>query len=496
MNNRFKSNKITIAVIADVHFGQDQTNSPRRCGIADVLLERAVRRLNRLIRPDAVLVLGDLVDDGNAPGAEDRLQTLRASLDKLECPYLAIPGNHDGDSEQFYRVFSRPKPVEDIGGARFLAFVDQEEPRFNASRSKADIDRIRRAGENYDGPLITLQHVCLFPTRYDDIAPYNYTNAPEVIAALKDAGVTLSVSGHHHHGGEDIEEDGVTYVNAPGLCESPFPFLTITVGADEIHTQRHELAMPRDLELRDNHIHTELAYCAENMSVDRTIALAHEFGLAGITFTEHSGQLYFDRKPYWSKTWLDAGIDGADPQYNRMSAYLQLKRTHEDNYAQFSLEVDCDARGDLVLRPEDRKQFGYITGTIHALPELTAERPPQPRDVDDFLFLVDAMGQKGIRILAHPLRIFRRAGWEAPVELFEPTAKLLQQHDVAAEVNFHSNEPPLGFVRCCLDQGVKFSFGSDAHNLAEIGDFAYQIDLLRKAGYDGDLGDILIDKQN
>ena len=102
------------------------------------------------------------------------------------------------------------------------------------------------------------------------------------------------------------------------------------------------------------------------------------------------------------------------------------------------------------------------------------------------------MGKAGVRVLAHPMRIFRRAGWDAPTALFEPTAKLLRKYAIAAEINFHTNIEPVAFIRCCLDHGVKFSFGSDAHNLAEVGDFAYQIMLLRDAGFDGDLCDVLI----
>jgi putative hydrolase len=91
------------------------------------------------------------------------------------------------------------------------------------------------------------------------------------------------------------------------------------------------------------------------------------------------------------------------------------------------------------------------------------------------------------------MRIFRRTGWEAPPVLFEPTARLLREHGVAAEINFHTNQPPVEFVRCCLDSGVRFSFGSDAHNLAEIGDFACHMALLREAGFDGDLSDVLME---
>ena len=183
---------------------------------------------------------------------------------------MAIPGNHDGDPEQFCRVFSRPAPIEDIGGVRFLAFIDREEPGFNASRSKADIERIHTTRAGFNDPVVALQHVCLFPPD-QEVAPYNYTNAPDIIKALKDAGVILSVSGHHHHGGQDTEEDGVRFVNAPGLCEAPFPLQTITIADGGVETQCHELAMPEELQLVDNHLHTELAYCAENVTVKKRL---------------------------------------------------------------------------------------------------------------------------------------------------------------------------------------------------------------------------------
>lgn len=68
---------------------------------------------------------------------------------------------------------------------------------------------------------------------------------------------------------------------------------------------------------------------------------------------------------------------------------------------------------------------------------------------------------------------------------------MLKQYGVAAELNFHTNRPPVEFVKCCLDMGVKFTFASDAHDLSEIGDFAYHLDVLKQAGFDGELEDVL-----
>ncbi len=417
----------TIAIIADVHYGADSSVPKRRCEIADLLLARTVRRLNRLIRPDITLVLGDLLDNSESPGAKERLSELRAILDRLDAPYIAIPGNHDGNTDVFYQTFTRPKAIEDVGNVRFLPFLDQEEPGCNARRSQIDLQRLRTSRAGYTGPLVALQHVCLSPPD-QSATPYNYTNAPEIITAMKDAGVTLSVSGHHHPGAEDTKDDDVTFVNAPGLCEAPFVFTEITIDHGHIRTQRHALAMPEHLHLVDNHVHTQLAYCSENMSVERSITLSKDFGLAGLTFTEHSGQLYFDQKRYWNKTCLREGMDAAIASDNRMASYIDIKRTQEQDGVRFGLEVDCDYQGRILITPNDRTYFDFIIGAMHGLPSLTRDAPPQQADQHDFLYLLERLLTTGIDVLAHPFRVFRRSGWTPPDELFLSTALLLQKH--------------------------------------------------------------------
>jgi 3',5'-cyclic AMP phosphodiesterase CpdA len=55
-------------------------------------LERAVNALNQLVpRPDVVVVSGDLTDFGTPA----EMRTARQLLDRLACPYVVLPGNHD-----------------------------------------------------------------------------------------------------------------------------------------------------------------------------------------------------------------------------------------------------------------------------------------------------------------------------------------------------------------------------------------------------------------
>jgi histidinol phosphatase-like PHP family hydrolase len=481
-----------IAILTDFHYDAPSSHPRRRTEIADILLLRAVYRLNRFIRPDVTLVLGDLVDDGDAPDAPERLAHLRAILDKLDSPTLVIPGNHDGDADAFYRVFERPPAIADIGGVRFLPFIDREEPGHNASRSAVDLARLRQARSDYDGPIVALQHVSLAPPERVEM-PYNYTNARAISDAMAASGVTLSVSGHYHEGTPAIHTEHSTFVNAPALCEAPFHFLVVTLDGKRVTAERHQLALPADLRLVDNHVHTQLAYCAENVTVERAIALARDFGLAGVGFAEHSGQLYFSRERYWSRQAHQEGIGGAREPDNRLAEFLALKRDFADDAIRFGLEVDCDYNGHPLLKPEDRPHADFLIGALHGLPSEKLPGVTQETLEGEFMTLLERFLTSGIHILAHPFRIFhQKAGREAPERLFLPVAKLLRDHGVAAEVNFHNNAPPPTFVRLCLELSVKLSFGSDTHNLFEIGEFTPHLQLLKDIGFNGEIADIVL----
>jgi 3',5'-cyclic AMP phosphodiesterase CpdA len=83
--------KLLVAQISDLHF---RARGVRLFGAVDAYgaLENAVAHLNSLVpRPDAVIVTGDLVNDG---GEEDYAQ-LAALLGRLTMPAYPIPGNHD-----------------------------------------------------------------------------------------------------------------------------------------------------------------------------------------------------------------------------------------------------------------------------------------------------------------------------------------------------------------------------------------------------------------
>ena len=484
--------KIKIAVLADLHAGKANEDSPCRGDIAEVLLARAVYRVKRWIRPDVVLLLGDLVEDDGSSAVRPLLELSARALTILECPVIVIRGNHDPAEEMYYEYYPQPAEFVDVKGVRFLPFLDAEEPEYNARRSKADLNRMRGARKDFDGPIVSVQHVPLFPPGASD-CPFKYTNAEEIIELMKDSGICLAVSGHYHEGMELIRQGGQAFVATPALGEEPFSFLEVDIDGEEIQTTRHQLQMPRELGLVDCHIHTPFAYCNENMDPAVTLQLAQDFGLAGMAFAEHSSHLYFNRADYQEEQHLQKGLAACREEDNRFGDYLQTLRQVGCPTESMGLEIECDYQNRLLLRNEDRERANFLIGAVHSLPERKVEVKNLTRLKEQFMTATATIIQSGIRVLVHPFRLFRRCKFEPPEDLFAPVVKLLRDANVAAEINFHTNEPPPEFFRICIEAGVKLTFGGDAHLLREIGEFQPHLKLLREIGYDGDLGDILID---
>jgi len=482
---------VKIAILSDTHFCADRGASvgTRRTGIADILLLRAVHRLNRYIKPDITLVLGDLVNDGTASNANELLQRLKKILDLLDSPTIVLPGNHDGDPAAFQRFFPLPSAFLDVEGVRFVAFVDPEEPGYMARRTAPDLARLAAARQDWSGPIVAVQHVPLLPPKRHD-CPYNYVNAEAILACMKTSGVNLAISGHYHPGIDLLEDEGVSCVVAPALCESPFSFLTLAMTGEQVAVTRHALKMPPELHLTDAHVHTSLAYCNENMDVAMSLRLAEDFGLAGIRVTEHSGHLYFDRKGYG--TCARDGMASARPECSRLDRYLEVLDQAACPQPWRGIEIDCCFDGSPLSRAADLEHFPFRIGAMHQMAGLLGPNPGPAGVSGEFLATLERFLQTGIQALAHPFRVFRRAGQPTPAELYAPTVQLLRKFSVAAEINFHTNDPSPEFVRLCIEGDVPLMFGSDAHNLYEVGELTPHLDLLERAGYDGDVKDVLL----
>lgn len=464
--------KTKIIVLSDIHYAVKARCLERRGNIGDILLLRAVHRINRYLKPDLVCLLGDFDDVANIV----RLREIRGIINLLESPHVVIPGNHDGPPERFFEIFKKPLDHMDIGCCRFIPFVDPEEPGYNASRTKKEIKRMSALASDWNGPVASLQHVPLCHT--GAYPPYNYTNADEITEAMRKSGVTHTISGHYHAGFHLPDDNGLSVIVAPALCEKPFRFLDVTIESNgKTSVTELSLALDESLELSDFHIHSKFAYCNENMDFQKVLELRDDFNLKSTCFSEHTAHLYMNRSEYGDFIKTGATNTQSEP---RTSQFLKEAGEYRSERALVGFEVDCDFSGNPLLQQEDREQADLIIGALHYLP------PEAQSDVESakiaFQRIMETFVQSPMDILAHPFRIFRRSGLPTPEELYPFVANLLKSNDIAAELNFHTNEPPPKFVEICLNEGVKLSLGSDSHNLYEVGEFYPHLKLLESLG--------------
>ena len=487
--------KAKIAILTDLHYSQSKNAfiSERKGEFADVLLLRAVHRLNLYIKPDLVFIGGDLLDQ---PAGEDRLELLaelKEMIDLIQAPTIVISGNHDPDKDVFQSIMGKQVDFLDINGIRFVPFCDMEEPGYKALRIDDELARMRKLGAEFDGPLVSLQHVPLFPPKAESCA-YNYTNADEIVEIMRETNYVLALSGHYHEGFELLDYEGVNCIVGRALCEQPFGYELIEIDDDGKLSCKHEnLAVPKELGLVDHHVHTKFAYCSaytDKMTLTRLIDIGKIFNLDGIILSEHSAHLYFNRENYGQRLQFIEGIK-SNKKDDHVAEYIALHANEADDFCRLGIEIDYDQYGQMVIEPGDWDKIKFRNGSIHILKNIL-EQQDMTKIEDEFLFQTNAVASSGVDVLVHPFRVFKRAGLTLPEHLFAPTVDILKRYGVAAEINYHTNEPPPEFFRMCIEKGIKLSFGSDAHKLYEVGEFYPHLKLLQKIAPNRDPRDLLI----
>jgi histidinol phosphatase-like PHP family hydrolase len=228
------------------------------------------------------------------------------------------------------------------------------------------------------------------------------------------------------------------------------------------------------------------------MALESALDAAAAFGLAGLGFSEHSDQLYFAEGEHGGDACLQRGVEAVQHGGDRALEYRDLMREFGVRPADVGMEVECDFHGHAILLERDRRWLGYLMGAIHQTPSLRRENGEFGAACEEYIEQLRRFIGTGIRVLAHPFRAFRRCGLPRPRRLYEPVASLLAQNGVAAEVNYHANEPDEEFFALCLELGVGLSLGSDSHSVHEIGEFAPHLALLDRLGVT-DPADVLVD---
>ncbi|MCX8082288.1 MAG: metallophosphoesterase [bacterium] len=470
---------LKLIAIGDIHYGKDYADIPeRRIQYGRELLERVIRRFRYGDSPDIILILGDILDGMD----QQLLIEIRNVLDKTKIPVVAIPGNHDTEYERFFQV------MEDKAGARFIndfiiySFSDTYGEGDICSREKEDLQQFMESVKKYpDKKFIVIQHNPVYP-EIENSYPYNLANAEEVHKYYKDNNVILSISGHYHKGQELACKDGVYYLTTPALCEEPFRYVEVVIENSKITSCTRQIKNP--IPLCDNHCHTQFAYCAEDITIEKILERAELLGMGYVCFTEHADQLYLTKEEYnKALSYYQPDIikrkrvEGKD----RMALFKETVNKAKSDRVKVGLEVTPDKNGGISLLPEDREGIDILVGAIHFLPEDILSAASSERE-SWFMDMLEALIENGIDVLAHPFRIFPRYGLVVPETLFKSVVDILKSYNVAAELNFHCNNPEPEFFSMCLEEGIKISLGTDTHNLLEAGEFYPHLRFLKKLG--------------
>lgn len=290
-------------------------------------------------------------------------------------------------------------------------------------------------------------------------------------------------------------DGGVHFYRPDDFSADPFRFAVLTLDGDSarFEVEPEQFKLPPGL--MDSHVHTPLAYCSENMSIRAALEIAELEGLEKVVFTEHSGHLYSPIRDYWcgeKSRWFESFPDSGPFQVDRTDLFFNLFHGLDRTRFLKGMELDVDSRANVVIKENVRERLDLTLGAVHVL----NRDLPQEKKAEQFFLMAKSLIDNGIDVLAHPFRVFSWDGvGEKPEALFDPLVRLLKDHKVAAEVNFHRNRPDPVFTRKCIDAGVKIALGSDSHNLYEVGFFQPHLRFLREIGYNGELQDILFQKE-
>jgi len=481
--------KIKILAAGDIHYSITTPETEgRQTQYGLEFLKRALRRTT-FERPDVIVIPGDVLNESEGMGK--MLAEIKYALERTKIPVVAIPGNHDADYEKFFSFFGRPAPYI-FKNFILYPFVDAYGENDICARKGDEIEKfISTVKRHPDKKVIVLQHNPVYPL-IESSYPYNLTNVEKVHQRYKENNVLLSISAHYHPGQELSCKDGVYYLTLPALCEDPFRYVEIEIEGAEIKVNNLQIKNP--FPLCDNHCHTQFAYCAEDITIEKILERAELLGMGYVCFTEHADQLYLTEEEYGKALSFyepDVLRRKREEKRDRMHLFRETVKAAKSPKVRVGLEVIPDRNGGISLLPEDREGMDIIVGAIHFFPEEILSAVSTRREVW-FIDMVETLMKNRIDILAHPFRVFQRSGLKVPETLFRPVVDLLKSYKVASELNFHTNTPEHKFFEICLAEGVKISPGTDTHNLIEAGEFYQHIRFLGELGVLPDMFDSVL----
>lgn len=215
----------TLAALADLHY--DDTGAASWTRHTRPQLLAAIRFINEAIKPQRVLLLGDLV----AFEGIGQLRKVKEMLDReLTAPYTAVWGNHDGPG--FPDVFGSPHASVAVAGLR-LVTLGLTYYEWNSGWGQYDrLDWLARelAAHPREPTLVLTHNPVALPTFANNAAVLRLLDAqPQVIGTL---------AGHLH---VDYElRLAKVHLGLPMFARPPHPFKVLRLYPDAILIYTYE----------------------------------------------------------------------------------------------------------------------------------------------------------------------------------------------------------------------------------------------------------------
>ena len=195
-----QGHNLTIAQISDIHCGHPMFEGE--------LLDQAIEEINEM-KPDLVVIAGDLTAEGYAP----QYRQAKKYLDRLDgLEMIVIPGNHDlmnvgflhfrdafGKSDRVVRVpFAPPEGEQPTRYATVVAVNSSKPDLADGEIGHIRYDWIRASYEWPDDYRIFILHHHLVSVPGNGRERNIVWDAGDVLALLTELKVNLVLSGHKH----------------------------------------------------------------------------------------------------------------------------------------------------------------------------------------------------------------------------------------------------------------------------------------------------------
>jgi len=227
--NMLGSDKITVGMLADVHYADRERVNQRYYRDSIAKVEECIRDFNS-VEPDFIVQLGDFVDKGESVEEElDYLERIEREYAKFKGERHYVLGNHDVatfSKEQFFSNCGARKNFYsfDKGNFHFIvldACYNEDESDYNAGNfdwTETYIPIVQQRWLEADLQTTKQKTVVFIHQRLDDEhGAHGVKNSPEVRKILERSGKVLAVFQGHDHSGAYSNINDIHYYTLPAL---------------------------------------------------------------------------------------------------------------------------------------------------------------------------------------------------------------------------------------------------------------------------------------